>query len=217
MDVIVICDEKKISKKNKKIWKDRTNGFFEKNNNKLGDIYSKMINLIPYYYVKNHNHKTTVKLINSLSIDILLNGGTPRKLSKSILNSVFYGVINVHPGLLPEYRGCSAVEWAIYNNDIIANTAHFMAEKYDNGPIIKVQKYKFKKNADHVLIRVKVYKYGCLLAGKALRIVLENKMKLSDAKKQNEKKAKYWKPIPINKFKKVIKKLSSQNYKFQNL
>ncbi|MDB9915504.1 formyltransferase family protein [Alphaproteobacteria bacterium] len=102
-DVVVICDEKKI-------WKQRTGNFFESYETGDKNIYANRDAEIPVYFVKNHNSNYTQQLINSLSINVLLNAGTPRKLSKEILQSSPSGVVNVHPGLLPEYRCCSAVE-----------------------------------------------------------------------------------------------------------
>ena len=91
---------------------------------------------IPFYFVGNHNDDKTLRLINSLSVNVLLNAGTPRKLKPNIFDNVEHGCINVHPGLSPFYRGCSAVEWALFNDDKIGNTAHFMTEGYDEGNII---------------------------------------------------------------------------------
>lgn len=214
-NIFVICDAKLISNKNKELWFERTGGAFEQKKNKIRVLYKINTNPIPFYFVENHNSKNTENLIKLLSIDVLLNAGTPRKLSKSLLTSAKYGVVNVHPGSLPEYRGCSAVEWAIFNDERIINTAHFMNEEYDQGPIIKNEKYKFSINNNYQDIRVKVYKKGCLLAGKALKLVLDNKIKPKNGIRQNESKAKYWQPISDDKFKKVIIKINSKSYKYQ--
>ena len=76
-------------------------------------------------------------------VDCFLNAGTQRKLSKDFLAIASNGIINIHPGILPDYRGCSCVEWALLNNDMIGNTAHFMDLNYDTGPIIEIEKYTF--------------------------------------------------------------------------
>ena len=90
-----------------------------------------------------------------------------------------------------------------------------MNEEYDQGPIIKNEKYNFSINNNYQDIRVKVYKKGCLLAGKALKLVLDNRIKPEDGIRQNESKAKYWQPISDDKFKKVIIKINSKSYKYQ--
>ena len=173
-DIVIICDSKKITDKNKKIWQERTGGAFEKTNNP--SIYQLNSKMIPFYFVKSHNDKETLNLIKNLSIDVLLNAGTPRKLKKQILEGTKYGVVNIHPGVLPYYRGCSAVEWAIFNNDKVGNTAHFMNENYDEGNIILSEWYEFSSNSDYKSIRIKVYKEGTNLAGKALRHIFDKKI-----------------------------------------
>ena len=214
-DIIVICDSKMISKKNKKIWFERTGKAFERGDNEKFNIYTLDTEKIPFYFVKNHNNSTTEELIKNLKFDVLLNAGTPRKLSSNILKSTKHGVLNIHPGLLPEYRGCSAVEWAIYNDEKVANTAHFMTEEYDEGPIIKSEFYEFPSDLDYKSIRLKVYKNGCSLAGKALSLMKEKNMIPSDGIIQNESVSKYWNPIPQNKFEKVIEKIIQKKYTYQ--
>ncbi len=58
-------------------------------------------------------------------------------LPKSILNMPKYGCINVHPSLLPKYRGSAPIQWAILNGDKVTGTTIMkMNEKMDAGDII---------------------------------------------------------------------------------
>ncbi len=141
----------------------------------------------------------TVSLCQSLGIGCLINAGTPRKISNRILAAMPHGVVNVHPGILPEYRGCSAVEWAIYNDSQVGNTAHFMGEGYDTGPIIRTEAYEFARDADYQSIRIHVYRAGCDLAGRALSLIQDTGITPRDATMQDETKASYWDPIPAEK------------------
>ena len=92
-----------------------------------------------------------------------------------------------------------------------------MSEGYDEGNIISSEWYEFSKDTDYQSIRSSVYRDGVVLAGWALRVVIDNKMKSTDGIPQNPKYAKYWDPIPDEKFKIVLKKVRSQNYKYQRL
>ena len=125
--------------------------------------------------------------------------------------------MNVHPGILPEYRGCSAVEWAIFNDDKVGNTAHFMTEGYDEGPIIQSEWYEFPKDADYKSIRVRVYRDGCVLAGKALRVIRDSKMTPCDGVAQDESKARYWDPIPEDKFNNVLRIIENGEFLYQRM
>lgn len=53
--------------------------------------------------------------------------------------------MNCHPGLLPKFRECTCVEWAVYLDEEVGNTVHFMNEKIDEGPIIVQEALHFKK------------------------------------------------------------------------
>jgi methionyl-tRNA formyltransferase len=216
-NIIVICDSKLPSEKDTRIWQERTGGAFEKMDNTSTNIYSFGHSMIPFYFVDSHNSTQTIDIIKSMGIDCLFNAGTPRKLSTRIIHSVEYGVVNVHPGLLPEYRGCTCVEWAIYNDDKIGNTAHFMDEGYDTGPIITSEWYEFPENADYQSIRVKVYREGCLLAGRVLGAIKTNRIRPADVLQQNPAQAKSWSPISDKEMALVFRKLQDSKYRYQVL
>ncbi len=217
IDIIVICDERLSSAKDKRIWEERTGGAFERVDGGNASIYNLGNSMIPFYFVKDHNNEQTISIIKKSGCKCLLNAGTPRKLNARIINSCDHGIVNVHPGLLPEYRGCTAVEWAIYNDDKIGNTTHFMDEGYDTGPIITSEWYEFPADADYESIRVRVYRDGCVLVGKVLASIKSSKMKPSDAIPQDEKKAAYYKPIPDDKMVVVFDKLRKSKYCYQSL
>ncbi len=216
-NIVVICDSKNTSDKDKKIWQERTGGYFERVDGGGATIYQLDGPQIPFYFVDNHNGDRTLRLINDLSVDVLLNAGTPRKIKSDILRSIEHGCVNVHPGLLPFYRGCSAVEWALFNDDKIGNTAHFMTEGYDEGNIIASEWYEFPKDADYQSIRTRVYRDGVVLAGRVIREVIDKKMMPTDGIPQDPNSAKYWNPISDEKFEIVLKKVREQKYRYQRL
>jgi methionyl-tRNA formyltransferase len=216
-DLVIIYDSKITSKKDKLIWYQRTGGYFEKTAKKKYNIDSSLLQSLPFYFMDNHNNQATLDLIKNLDIKCLFNASTPRKISNNIIDSVKYGIINVHPGMLPNYRGCTAVEWAIYNDEKVCNTAHFMTENYDAGPIIHSEFYEFAKDSDYISIRTKVYIEGCILAGKALKTVEENLMQPNDGIIQDENRVCYREPISESKFQEVQEKITQKRYRYQIL
>lgn len=216
-NIFVICDSKITSERDMKIWQERTGGVFEKTSSEIINIYNFGKSMIPFFFVDSHNGKQTIDIIKTFDIDCLFNAGTPRRLSRKIIDSVEHGVVNIHPGILPEYRGCTCVEWAIYNDEKIGNTAHFMDEGYDTGPIITSECYEFSKNATYQAIRVKVYQEGCLLAGRVLSEIKKHKIRPSDGLKQNPEKGQFWSPIPEDKMSVALHKLQNSEYKYQIL
>ena len=85
---------------------------------------------IPLFIVQNFHDVSTLELIKSLEPDIIIQGGSGI-LKNEMITIPSVGVINSHPGKLPEYRGCNSVEWAIYNDEKLSSTSHFIDSGID--------------------------------------------------------------------------------------
>ena len=60
-----------------------------------------------------------------------------------------FGAVNLHPSLLPKYRGRAPINWAIINGETeIGLTAHFVDEGVDTGDIIKQVSISFASDKD---------------------------------------------------------------------
>jgi len=90
---------------------------------------------IPFVTVPKLNGNKTVEILNSLSPDVLLLGGVGI-ISPNLIKSVSKGVLNSHPGKLPEYRGSYVVRWALLNKDPIVITVHLVDASIDTGDIL---------------------------------------------------------------------------------
>lgn len=66
----------------------------------------------------------------------LLSIGWRYKFSDMVLKKIGDKAINLHPGLLPEYRGCFSTPWAIINNEKYSGfTYHLITSDFDAGPV----------------------------------------------------------------------------------
>jgi methionyl-tRNA formyltransferase len=168
---------------------------------------------IPFYFVADHRSRATADLVRSLSLDLLLNAGTPRILGAELLRAPSIGVLNCHPGLLPRFRGCTCVEWAIYLDEQVGNTVHFMNEHIDEGPILLQEGLRFGREDAYVDVRVKVYEHGNRLLARAARKVLTEGI-LPD-RLEPQVGGRYFEVIDDGKMKNVIDKLARGDYAFQ--
>ncbi len=216
-NIVVICDSNTEDEKSRLIWQERTGGRFQQTPGIDDSLYSLGDANIPFFFVKNHNDNRAMALLDQLNVTCLFNAGTPRKLSGRVISSVPNGVINVHPGLLPEYRGCTAVEWSLFNNDKVGNTAHFMDEEYDTGPIILSEWYQFQVDSDYQSIRLKVYREGCNLAGRILSQIQQDDLTPKDSEKQDPSSGQYREPISPEKMADVHERLQEKRYRYQVL
>lgn len=205
----IIFDSKIESKKDLEIYKERTGGKI-----RYISLYEFENYHIPYFFVQNHSSEVTKSLVLEREIDILINAGTPRILKKNILNTPRIGVLNCHPGLLPEFRGCTCVEWAIYLDEQIGNTVHFMSDKIDEGPIILKDKLSFLKSDRYEDIRIKVYKNSFDLMTRSIKKIMKNK--IGDIKNINyPNNGKYFGVISNSKLKEVKNKVNNGLYIYQ--
>lgn len=194
-------------KKNKKIFKDRTLNYFY---NQLNQSYIKK-NLNKIYFVRSHNDYQVIDIVKNNRIDYLFNSGAHEKIKLNIIKSS-KGIINIHPGLLPQYRGCTCVEWSLFNSFPLGITAHFMSSKYDCGNIISKEFVKLNKNFKYRDIRIQVYKAAINLLSKVIKkIHLQKFHKI----KQDEKLSNFFKVIDNQKLNLIKKNLNSSKFFFR--
>ena len=76
-------------------------------------------------------------MIQMQKVGLLICHAYMRILPKSIISLPQYGTVNIHPSLLPKYRGPSPTQWVLKNKeDRTGLTCHFMDEQIDTGGII---------------------------------------------------------------------------------
>ena len=111
-------------------------------------------------YGKIHNIKTKVfdftnknlcekKILNKLKkykITVICLAGFMKVLSKNFIKDFNGKILNIHPSLLPKYKGLNTHEKAIRNNDKYSGcTVHFVNSRIDSGKIINQKKVKISK------------------------------------------------------------------------
>ncbi len=87
--------------------------------------------------VPHINHPDVIKIIDKNKPDLILVFGTSI-LKGELLTKGRLGIINLHGGLSPEYRGSDCTFWALYNQepDMVGCTLHYINEGIDTGNII---------------------------------------------------------------------------------
>ncbi len=77
------------------------------------------------------------KILLENNIDLVVGAGYMRILSKDFVKKWYKKLINIHPALLPSFKGTNGQGDALeYGVKITGCTTHFMDEKMDHGPII---------------------------------------------------------------------------------
>jgi methionyl-tRNA formyltransferase len=79
-----------------------------------------------------------IKLIEGCSFDILITAHFQKILPKVVFNGAKVGALNLHPSLLPKFRGMSPQHWPlIFNEQETGVSVHFIESDVDSGNIVK--------------------------------------------------------------------------------
>jgi len=135
--------------------------------------YSKKYNIqkkIINFKSKKLAEKKVFKFLQKKNIKLICLAGFMKILSKNFINKFKGKIINIHPSLLPKYKGLNTHKKAIENNDKFAGcSVHFVTAKIDSGKIIMQKKVKIKKNETIDSLSKKVLKKEHLLYPAAIK------------------------------------------------
>ncbi|MCP4521831.1 MAG: hypothetical protein GY827_09120 [Cytophagales bacterium] len=128
------------------------------------NLYTKSV-----VFTNGTNTKETENALKKLQPDIIFLAQTGI-VRKNILSIPKIGVLNSHPGILPEYRGIDCYKWAILNNeyDKIGNTLHWVDTKVDTGNIIAKERLDIQQQETLSNIGASLSLLGIDLATKKL-------------------------------------------------
>ena len=81
-----------------------------------------------------------ITIFNAYNVDLVVMAGWMRVVSKKFCQAFEGRLINLHPSLLPKYKGLNAVEQALKSGDNETGcSVHFVTENLDSGAVIKQQ------------------------------------------------------------------------------
>ena len=108
---------------------------------------------IPFVEVPIHNDEHCIEHIEKANPDLIVFGGT-RIIRGKILEygENKGGVLNSHPGLLPECRGSASPAWSVHEGIKIGSSCHFCSSDIDAGDLVGKREIEVRKGDDyHVL------------------------------------------------------------------
>ena len=139
---------------------------------KFGKIF-KISNKVFNYKNKIIAEKKIISEINNKKIKLICLAGFMRILSKNFIKRFKGKILNIHPSLLPKYKGLNTHQRAISNNEKYSGcTVHFVNSRLDSGKIILQKKVKISKFDTAKSLAKKVLIQEHKLYPKAIRKVL---------------------------------------------
>ena len=133
------------------------------NTNKAkGLIYANKFNIKKKIlnFKSNKNAEKKILLITKKNkINLICLAGFMKILSQNFIKKFKGKIINIHPSLLPKYKGLNTHEKAIKNQEKFSGcTVHFVTKKLDSGKIIMQKKVKITKNDNPISLAKKILK-----------------------------------------------------------
>lgn len=123
-----------------------------------------------YQPEKIRDNKEFIEEIKKLNPDVICVVAYGKILPKEFLEIPKYGCINVHPSLLPKYRGSTPIQTAIINGDKTTGvTTMYMDEGLDSGDMILQEEIEIKDNETAGDIWNKLSKIGASLLVETLK------------------------------------------------
>ena len=119
------------------------------NHKSKGLVFGKIYKIKKKVFDFDKQSKTEKSVLNILkknNINLICLAGFMKILSKNFINNFKGQILNIHPSLLPKYKGLNTHERAIKNKDVYSGcTVHFVTPKLDSGKIIIQKKVKISK------------------------------------------------------------------------
>ena len=153
---------------------------FVVSNNKFanGLIFANKNNIKNKTYNFKKKQNAEKKILNDLKkkkIDLICLAGFMKILSKSFIKRFGGKILNIHPSLLPKYKGLNTHERVIRNKEKYSGcTIHFVSSKLDSGKIIMQKKVKINKNETIKSLKDKVLKQEHILYPRAIKKLFSN-------------------------------------------
>ena len=133
---------------------------------KLYKIKKKVYN----YDKKKILEKKILKDLKSNNIKLICLAGFMKILSKDFIRNFKGKILNIHPSLLPKYKGLNTHNRAIQNKEKYSGcTVHLVNSKLDSGKIILQKKVKLSKKETPSSLQKKILKHEHILYPRAIR------------------------------------------------
>ena len=139
---------------------------------KFGKIF-KIPNKVFNYKNKSITEKKIISEIKNKKIELICLAGFMKILSKNFIKNFNGKILNIHPSLLPKYKGLNTHQRAISNNEKYSGcTVHLVNSQLDSGKIITQKKVRISKGETAKSLAKKILIQEHRLYPKAIRKVL---------------------------------------------
>lgn len=112
-------------------------------------------------------------------IDLIVLAGFMRLLNSHFVNKYKNKILNIHPALLPSFKGTQGVKDALeYGVKVTGPTVHFVDKDLDSGPIIIQEPIEVKDDDTEETLAERIHEKEHIIYPKAIKLFIEGKLKI---------------------------------------
>jgi len=127
--------------------------------------------------------KEVIKNLEKKKVELVVLAGFMRLLSAHFIKKYENRIMNIHPSLLPSFKGTRGIKDALeYGVKVTGPTVHFVDEKLDHGPIILQKTLEVKDNDTEKSLLERVHKEEHKIYPEAVKLFVEGKLKIEGRK-----------------------------------
>jgi len=157
---------------------------------------------------KEEHEKEINDIFENKKVELVVGAGYMRILSASFVKKWYGKLINIHPALLPSFKGSDGQKDALdYGVKISGCTTHFMDEHMDHGPIILQAAVKVYPDDDRDKLAERILEVEHQILPRTIQLFAEGRIKITGRKVQIHK-GDSWK----NKYKVIPDAIYSEGY-----
>ncbi|MEE9499811.1 MAG: phosphoribosylglycinamide formyltransferase [Candidatus Omnitrophota bacterium] len=124
-----------------------------------------------------------IKELEKRSVRLVVLAGFMRLLSPYFVRQYKNKIMNIHPALLPSFKGTHGIKDAFeYGMEMTGVTVHFVDGELDHGPIILQEAVSIDGDDTLETLEEKIHKVEHRLYPKAIRLFVEGKLKIEGRK-----------------------------------
>lgn len=165
---------------------------------------------VPYHVVA-HNSVECEELIKKYDLDLGIILGA-RILKENIIGAFKIGVLNMHPGILPENRGLDNLKWAILKDYKQGVSCHLIDKDIDKGKLILWKAIEVYEDDTLVDVSMRLQNLEQQLMVEAVKILQDGKRDFEIVPEGN-----YRKSVPPEEEASLLEKFESYKKNYQNL
>ena len=92
---------------------------------------------IPHTHIKSKKEDLIIDVMKAWKVDLIVLAGWMRIISPKLIDAFPNKIINLHPSMLPKYKGLHAIERALESGDRFTGVSvHYVNEELDGGEVI---------------------------------------------------------------------------------